>query len=231
MSFQQRITVDGNVITVKNNGFSKQFLVQSLPEEFIDWQIKERVKIFDHLLQGKNPSFLQPHLPTLITYNPEQDEFPLNAACKGVGLVPIDAELEEITNQIQMRMQQIHTQDFLSTIPHRIEAAGLFYSEPQKIHKNCLGGLEIFETQSYKNIVNHPFISLFFVSGSPTYTSYQIDCVAELIPPDHPFYGFILSMRSLFEQASFHFQQPAYPFAVKYHVIQVKNKSLKIRGT
>jgi hypothetical protein len=106
----------------------------------------------------------------------------------------------------------------------------MLYGSPDKIDRFCLGGLEIFETRSFTNMMNDPRVSLFFVGGSPSYKSYQINCIAEIIDPTKIFYQFISTIRSLFEQEKFHYQQPKYPYAVKYHVIEVFDKSLKVRG-
>jgi hypothetical protein len=155
---------------------------------------------------------------------------PINAVCKGIGLVPTEGSLEELTDQIQGVLQECDPSDFAGSIRKRIEGAMFLYGSPEKIHRSMLGGLEIFGMKSFQNIKNNPCISLFFVGSGPQYLSYQINCIAEIIPSTDRFYTFMISMRQLFEQASFHYQQPTYPYAVRYHVVEVLEKSLKVRG-
>ena len=81
------------IVTVQIENQEKQFALEPLPNNFIDWQINERLKMFELLKRGENPTFLSPHLPTLITLSDENNGFPMNAASKGVGLVPQDKEL------------------------------------------------------------------------------------------------------------------------------------------
>jgi hypothetical protein len=208
----------------------KQFFSKEMPKDFIDWQINERIKLFGFLKEKKRPVFFTPHLPTLLTENAKRTDFPINAVCKGVGLVPIDNKINELTKRMGSLLKQIDISDFDKSLEKRIKGMMLLYGSPEKINRFSLGGLEIFETQSYNNILKNPFVSLFFVGPGPQYKSYQFNCIAELTPATDRFYSFLITIRKLFEEAPFHFQQPAYPFAIKYHIIEVLDKSLKIRG-
>ncbi len=209
----------------------KEYSLQKLDNDFIDWQRGERKQLMELLKKDKNPVFLSPHLPTLITFDLNNPDFPVNTVCKGVGLVPIEEKLVEITQEINQIVKKIKNQDFKKTLSLRLEAANIFYDKPEIIDGYALGGLEIFESKSFENIQKNPRVTLFFVGNSPTYKSYQLNCIAEIISPDHPFYNFIINMRSLFEEARFHFQQPVYPFAIRYHIVHILDKSLKVRPT
>jgi len=187
------------------------------------------LKVFEILKRKEKPAFLSPHLPTLLTLSDKNTEFPMNAASKGVGLVPLDEEMYSLTNQLQESLKTLQGSDYRSSLQQRLQTAMLLYGDHEKINRFCLGGLEIFETKSFLNIIRDPCVSLFFVGNSPVYPSYQINCIAEIIDADQWFYKFILSMRRLFEMEKFHFQQPMYPYAIKYHTIQVLDKSLKVR--
>lgn len=223
------VTSSGDQIQVEINNNTKQLKLAQLPPEFIDWQIRERMKLFEMLEKNQMPKFLPSHLPTLITYDRKKPDFPVNAACKGIGLVPVYEELETITQKLKAQLPSIVGSDFKSSIKQRLECAKLFFNNTTKIDLSRLGGLEIFEAQSYKNIVENPCVSLLFVGDSSTYKSYQLNCVAEITPPETPFYNFVRAIRSVFEEARFHYQQPAYPFAIKYNIVEVIEKSLKLR--
>ena len=217
-------------ITIIAHGKQIRFKEQQLPTEFIEWQIADRLKVFQSITRGKKPVFLASHLPTLITFTHELVDFPLNVVSKGVGLTPVETELPTLVNQLYSSLKDLQNTDHSSSLQKRLDAALLLYGHPDKIDRYCLGGLEIFETQSFSNILNDPRVSLFFVGVAPTYHSYQINCIAEIVDSTQLFYQFVISMRGLFEQASFHFQQPKYPYAIKYHVVQILDKSLQVRG-
>ena len=224
------VRVQGDTLTVTIQGTPKRFNLQPLPSEFIAWQINDRRLLFESLSKGVKPVFLSSHLPTLLTLERDSLDFPLNAASKGVGLVPDDSLLEILIKQLNQLNTEMKGKEFFSSLPSRRRALELVYGDPAKINHRALGGLEIFETQSFFNIAQDPRISLFFVGGSPSYKSYQINCIAEIVDSKQLFYEFVRAIRSIFEEAAFHFQQPRYPYAIKYHVIEVKDKSLKVRG-
>jgi hypothetical protein len=215
----------GSIVIVASHGRSEEYPVVPLCEVFIDWQIRERVMLFETLKAKGHPSFFPPHLPVLLTMDLDVTPFPVNAACKGIGLVALDAGMDSLSSRFESVMSSART----ASLEERIQSALLFYGCPDLIDRTSLGGLEIFEAHSLANIKNHPFVSLFYTGSFPEYVSYQIDCVAELTTEGHPFYRFVRSMRNLFEDAAFHIQQPIYPYAVRYHVIAVHDKSLKLR--
>jgi hypothetical protein len=223
------VTSSGNQLQVRIANKTTDYSLVALPPEFIEWQIKERMKLFDLLQKNEMPKFLSSHLPTLITYDRNKPDFPVNAACKGIGLVPCCDELEPITQKLKTQLPTIVGSDFKSSLKQRIECAKLFFKNNTKLDPYRLGGLEIFEAQSYKNIMQNPCVSLLFVGDSPTYKSYQLNCIAEVTPQGTPFYDFVRTIRSVFEEAKFHYQQPAYPFAIRYNVVEIIEKSLKVR--
>ncbi|MHB1443893.1 MAG: hypothetical protein ACYCXO_14285, partial [Candidatus Humimicrobiaceae bacterium] len=217
-------------IQVKYEDSLSEFKLVNLPEDFINWQIFERKNMFDFLKKGENPSFFSPHLPTLVTWDIFKKDFMVNLACKGIGLIAKENKMESITREIRKVLNQIQNLSFKDSIRERVEAALILYKDKSNIDYNALGGIEIFESTSFKNILTNPQVSLFYVGSAPVYKSYQINCIAEILKPESILYQFIKSIRELFEEANFHFQQPKYPFAVRYHVIEVLDKSLKLRN-
>jgi len=224
------VQIHESILIVNIHGKQKHFPLKALPAEFIEWQIGERRSLFQSLQQGKEPVFLSPHLPTLLSLNRDFDDFPVNAACKGVGLVPIDSLLETLAKRLRSINAGLQDIEFKDSLPDRTQAVELLFGDKEKINQYALGGLEIFETKSFLNITQDPRVSLFFVTGSPTYKSYQMNCIAEVIDSGQPFYEFVTSTRNLFERAKFHFKQTKYPYAIKYHVVEILDKSLQVRG-
>ena len=215
----------------KEEEIIREHKTETLPDSFITWQVSERMRMFKQLQSNIKPTFFAPHLPTLITYDSSEEglAFPVNAACKGVGLVPNRKNISTIVKQLSEAYNHIESKGFEETLQDRINLASMFYSKLDSIDKKSLGGIEIFESKSYENIMKNHYVSLFFIGGIPDYKSYQINCVAEIIDSGQPFNEFIRLMRGLFEDARFHYQQPVYPYVIKYHVVQVMEKTLKVR--
>jgi len=218
------------VLIRKGEEIIKEHKTEALPDSFISWQVSERMRIFKQLESNLKPTFLAPHLPTLITYDSSEGvSFPVNAACKGIGLAPKNKDIDTIVEELSGAYKSIKSNRIEETIQDRVKIASMFYSKHDIIDKKSLGGIEIFQSKSYKNIMQNPYVSLFFIGGIPGYKSYQINCVAEITESGHPFDDFIRLMRGLFEDAKFHYQQPVYPYVIKYHVVQVLEKTLKVR--
>jgi hypothetical protein len=221
-----RVLLKDSQVIVERGGSQQCYPCRSLPQDFIDWQVSQRVVLFDALRRQQQPSFFLPHLPVVISRNVENQAFPIHVTCKGVGLVALDSYMDFLSGHFEAIMGS----EKGKSIEERVRGALMLYGCPELIHRSCLGGIEIFEGQTFRNIINDPRVSLFYVGTSPNYVSYQIDCIAEIVPKGRPFYRFMLAMRGLFEDFGFHFQQPEYPFAIRYHVLSVLDTSLKVRS-
>ena len=150
-------------IEVETNNKKSKYNLQKLPDDFIQWQINERIKLFDDLKNRKQPKFLSSHLPTLVTINNDRKNFPVNAVCKGLGLVTIDIQLNKVSDEIKAILNEINKIDIFESIDKRIQGAMLLYDNKEKINKYALGGLEIFETKTYNNITMHNFKYLYAI--------------------------------------------------------------------
>lgn len=222
-----KIVVRGQVVTVVKGDGTTEHAIKGLPPEFIAWQIEARQALFQRL--GSEPSIptFAPHLPTLATWG-EGALFP-NLAAKGVGLLPKEESLEKYAAEFENLLARLADRPWPETIQERVAAAQRFYGQAGAVDRRCLGGLEIFEGTTYRNILSSPFASLLYVGPGPRYKSFQLDCVVEVVSPGNPRYRFVRSIRSLFEHERFHYQQPDYPFGYVFWVVEARDKSLKVR--
>jgi hypothetical protein len=116
----------------------------------------------------------------------------------------------------------------------RSAALRRLYADPAHFDACRMGGLEIFEGQTLKNLRAQPRISLLFMGMLPRpqrvrYLSFQVNGNVDICPPENPYHRFLLSARRLFEFDRFHLPQNAYPLAYVIRVSEVLDKSPFIR--
>ena len=111
----------------------------------------------------------------------------------------------------------------------RVAAAREFYAHPEHIDWRRLALLEIFEGGTFKNITHNPRAAVLWTGDSPVFMSFQVDCVVEVITPEHPRYRFAWAMRRLFEYEPFHVVQTLFPYAYTLWVHDWKEKTPKRR--
>jgi hypothetical protein len=219
---------DQIAVVTKRDGTTSEHAIQGLPEEFIRWQMAARQALFQQLSRGPAGPTFAPHLPTLATRT--LGAFFANLAVKGVGLLPRPRAVESYASEFEELLAGLADQPWEDTLAARVAAAAGFYERIEAVDVRCLGGLEIFEGTTYRNIGIHPFVSLLYRGPGPSYQSVQLDCVVQVLDAGDPRYRFIRSIRSLFKYERFHFQQPAYPCGYVFWVVQAHDKSLKVRA-
>jgi hypothetical protein len=160
---------DQVVTVVKGDGTTAEHAIKGLPPEFITWQMEARQALFQHL--GSEPSIptFAPHLPTLATWG-EGALFP-NLAAKGMGLLPRAELLEEYAAEFGNLLARLAGRPWPETIQERVAAAQRFYGRVEAVDRRCLGGLEIFEGTTYRNLLSNPFASLLYVGPGPSAAS------------------------------------------------------------
>ena len=131
------------------------------------------------------------HLPVVGTWS-EGSAF-ANLANKGVGFTPKDEHIDHYLSIVEGAVDQIqklppHAVDDTRSL--RIAAAREFYAHPEHIDWRRLALLEIFEGETYRNIVRNPVAAVLWTGDSPVFLSFQVDCVVEMITPEHPRYRF-----------------------------------------
>lgn len=197
----------------------------TMPAVFLEWQCQERQNMFSALRRGEQPRFLASHLPVVSTLNSESAAFPIHSSTKGVGLFPKQEYLGEHVDEINdclARSQHKHPPD---TLGERIDTTLSLYSRPERIDPGVFGGIEIFRGQTYRNLLADPRASLLFTGLGPQYMSYQFNCDVEIVEPKDARFEFLRGMRSLFEQDSFHIQQPEHTLGYVFHIREVFDKT------
>jgi len=225
-----QVEVEGGKARIRLNGEVREFEVKELPESFIRWQLDYKHRIYDAIEKDEYVRFNAGHLPVVGTWS-EDSTFP-NLANKGVGFTPKDEHIDHYLSVIEKAVGEIeklppHAVDETRSL--RIAAAREFYAHPEHVDWRRLALLEIFEGGTFKNLTRNPMAAVLWTGDSPVFVSFQVDCVVEVITPEHPRYRFAWAMRRLFEYEPFHVVQTLFPYAYTLWVHDWKEKTPKRR--
>ncbi|NNG14966.1 MAG: hypothetical protein HKM89_00710 [Gemmatimonadales bacterium] len=227
-----QVKVSGGVARHHRDGAerTRDFVLKELPEKFVKWQLDYKHQVYDAIERNDYVAFNAGHLPVVGTTN--EDGMVANLANKGVGFTPKDEWLEHYLELVEKAVDEIQALPNTAvnqTRQLRIDTARQFYANPEHIDWTRLGLLEIFEGETFKNLSRHPFASVLWTGTSPVFLSFQVDCVVEIIPPEHPRYRFSWAMRRLFEYEPFHIVQTMFPYAYTFWVYDWHDKTPKRR--
>jgi len=222
--------VDGTARLVEDGAVVRELAILELPEQFVQWQLDYKRRVYDAIARDEYIAFNAGHLPVVGTWD-DQGLVP-NLANKGVGFTPKDEHLEHYVRLVEEAVERIRTLP-----PHavdetrelRIATAREFYAHPEHIDWRRLGLLEIFEGDTYRNLTRRPLASVLWTGQSPVFVSFQVNCAVEIIPTDHPRYRFSWAMRRLFEYEPFHVVQTMFPYAYTFWVYGWNDKTPKRR--
>jgi len=222
--------VDGTARLVEDGAVVRELAILELPEQFVQWQLDYKRRVYDAIARDEYIAFNAGHLPVVGTWD-DQGLVP-NLANKGVGFTPKDEHLEHYVRLVEEAVERIRTLP-----PHavdetrelRIATAREFYAHPEHIDWRRLGLLEIFEGDTYRNLTRRPLASVLWTGQSPVFVSFQVNCAVEIIPTDHPRYRFSWAMRRLFEYEPFHVVQTMFPYAYTFWVYGWHDKTPKRR--
>jgi hypothetical protein len=226
-----QVRVTESVARLSQNGEPPQeFEIIELPETFVKWQLDYKRGVYDAIERDEYVAFNAGHLPVVATWSP--DAIVPNLANKGVGFTPKDEYIDHYLELLETAVEEIralppHAVD--QTRKLRVDTAREFYRHPEHVDWRRLGLLEIFEGETFKNLTRRPLASVLWTGDAPVFPSYQVDCVVEIIPTDHPRYRFSWAMRRLFEYEPFHVVQTIFPYAYTFWVHGWTDKTPKRR--
>ncbi len=146
-----RVMEDGTVV--------QEFPIVELPEQFIHWQLDYKRRIYDAIARDEYIAFNAGHLPVVGTW--DDQGFVPNLANKGVGFTPKDEHAEHYVRLVEDAVERIqslppHATD--ETRELRVATAREFYAHPEHIDWRRLGLLEIFEGETYRNLMRRPHV-------------------------------------------------------------------------
>ncbi len=223
---QSSVEVLGDSVLVDLEDGQMRLPLRPLPEDKIEWIEQGRRQAYTQLLDGggqvlKSAAY---HLPMITTYSADA-AFPFNCCNKGVGYIPKKEYVEEFIEFFQGVHERTRGKPWRESLQDRLAAAREFYFDREKIDYRAFATLEIFEKTTFANLQSSPLAGMLFTGDSPTFTSFQLNTVVEIIGQDDPRHTFIMLMRTLFESEFFHIHQPQFPYAYIFWICEVMDKT------
>ncbi|HME54564.1 MAG TPA: hypothetical protein VKM55_20295 [Candidatus Lokiarchaeia archaeon] len=216
-------------IEIDINGEKISFALLDLPTSFLQWQSEARMQMFKMIGKARATKVtMQPaHLPVLATWSQETlaSDFPVNLSTRGMGLLPRRDKLEQFVALFQQAKVDAENLPVQETLARRIEVMESFYGEIENFDNQLLGGLEIFEGVTSRNLEINPRAALLYTGEAPKYPSYQFNGIITRVQPGDPCYEFLLAARELFAMDAFHIHQTRYPHGYLFHVVEIKDKT------
>lgn len=196
-----------------------------MPADFLSWQSQARLGMFEIMERhgGESVHVAPVHLPVLASLGTEQ--FPINLTTRGIGVLPKDNVIAEFTHKFREARALADESSFGESLADRAQSAREFYSKPEFFNPFILGGLEIFEGKTPKNLMANPIASILYTGEAPKFPSYQLNGIIEFVEPKNQYYEFLLAARELFAFDDFHIKQKSYPYGYIFHVVEVRNKT------
>lgn len=167
--------------------------------------------------------------PTVSSLN-ASNIFPVNSAKKIMRLTLTDDALDDTIHDLEGAELAFQGRPFEETIDERIELYQKMMIDDKKIDRFRFGSVEMYGDKTYQNILRDPRVTLnlFWIQDeSPQARSYQINCIAEIVPPGDPFFKYMRLMRRLFSKTLIDLRGTSdYVCAYKFWVCETKDKSL-----
>lgn len=166
--------------------------------------------------------------PTLVTFDRDKP-FPVNTATKIVRLTLKDDVIAERIDDLEGNLLEMFGQPFEDTMDDRISLYRNLYLDETLIDRFRFGIAEMYGDRSYQNIRKNPRVTLHFswpTNGSPTWLSYEISCIAEIVEQETPFYRFMRMMRQIFSREFLELRDEEYPCAYRLWISDVREKTL-----
>jgi len=157
--------------------------------------------------------------------------FPINSAKKIVRLTLTDEALEDKILELEGAELSFQGRPFAETIDERVELYQQVMLDDSKIDRFRFGAVEMYGDVTYQNIQHDPRVSLTFFwtqEVAPESQSFQVNCIAEIVPPGDPFFRYMRIMRRLFSSRLLDLRGTEdYICAYKFWVCETKEKSLQ----
>ncbi len=219
-------------IEVDISGLNVSFPLNAIPDMIYEAIVNtlEGVENMNEKLRALYEATLMK--PTISTMN-STGFFPVNSAKKIIRLTLTDNALEERILELEGAELSFQGRAFEVTIEERIELYQEIMLDDKQIDRFRFGAVEMYGDQTYQNIQRDPRVSLNFFwtqDVAPEARGFQVNCVAEIVPPGDPFFRYMRLMRRLFSSKLLDLRGTEdYICAYKFWVCESKDKSLTER--
>lgn len=219
-------------IEVDINGLNVSFPLNAIPDMIYEAIVNtlEGIEDTNEKLRRLYEATLMK--PTVSTMN-STGFFPVNSAKKIIRLTLTDTALEERILELEGAELSFQGRAFEDTIEERVDLYQEVMLDDKQIDRFRFGAVEMYGDQTYQNIQRDPRVSInFFWTQDlpPEAQGFQVNCVAEIVPPGDPFFRYMRLMRRLFSSKLLDLRGTEdYICAYKFWVCESKEKSLTER--
>lgn len=212
------------VIRAKVEGKWREYRVQSLPQSFVDWNLRARLKDLEEIKKGGMPNLAGPHSGMVASHGARRadGQFTVNNAVKGMGWLPKDSALPQLLAELESSVD--------SSDEYKLEWLTRLYRErsdlldPSKQASLELYATPEFATHTFLNQTADPGVSIVFLDM----VSYEVRALAQMIHPDDPGLSAMDRMTVDYVNAIhdyFHGRSPRKSIVTIYHVVEVYDNS------
>ncbi len=223
------IDKDRRRIEIILGGLSVEFPLNAIPDlvyEAMADAVNKSTETPETLTELYVSTLMKPTVSSLNASN----IFPINSAKKIARLTLTDDALEDSIHELEGAELSFQGRPFEETIDERIELYHKMMLDDKKIDRFRLGSVEMYGDKTYHNILRDPRVTLnmfWTQEKEPQAQSYQINCIAEVVPPGDPFFKYMRLMRRLFSKTLIDLRGKSdYVCAYKFWVCETKDKSL-----
>jgi len=223
------IDKDRRRIEIILGGLSVEFPLNAIPDPVYE-AMADAVDKSSELPETLNELYVSTLMkPTVSSLN-ASNIFPINSAKKILRLTLTDDALEDSIHELEGLELAFQGRQFEETIDERIDLYQKMMLDDKKIDRFRFGAVEMYGDRTYHNILRDPRITLnmfWAQEKEPQAQSYQINCIAEIVPPGDPFFKYMRLMRRLFSKTLIDLRGTSdYVCAYKFWVCENKDKSL-----
>lgn len=215
---------DKGIIRAKVEGKWREYRVQSLPQSFIDWNLRARLKDLEVMKKGGMPSLAGPHSGMVASHGARRTDgqFAINNAVKGMGWLPKASALPQLLAELESSVD--------SSDEYKLEWLTRLYRErsdlldPAKQASLELYATPEFATHTFLNQMADPGVSIVFLDM----VSYEVRALAQMMHPDDPGLSSVERMTVDYINAIhdyFHGRSPRKSIVTIYHVVEVYDNS------
>ena len=212
------------IVKAKVENRWQEFRVTELPDKYIEWNTKGRLKTIEKIKKMQRPPLNGPHNAMIASHGRKRSDFHLsiNNAVKGTGFIPKEENLKAIIEKLNATID--------NPLEDKIAILEDFYQNCDSVFdRTKLVSLELystpeFETQSFLNQMTDPGVAIVYLD-IPTY---KIKAIAQLLHPDDPeltdYEKNVVEYINLIH-SYFHGDFSRMFIGVIYHVVEVYNSS------
>jgi len=218
------------IIRAKVEGKWQQFNIQTLPQGFMEWNLRERSKSLEGLRKGEMPNFAGPHSGMVAShgFNRGDSRITINNAVKGMGFLPKAEAIGKLLEELKASAD--------SSMEYKLNWLSDLYGKRKDLLDDTKQvSLELYAkpdyvTHTFLNQMTDPAVSIVFLD----IPSYEVRAITQLIDPNDP--DLTDMQKQTVEYVNgihdyFHGAAPRRSIVAVYHIIEIfDNSPGKARG-